>query len=87
MKRSLIAHMVFARPSAFDHIFNCARWLVGVCGFLCRLSIIAWGALALYFSIVPWQWLRVLLPFLPLLTFKYPVAALVTMLFKKLSGL
>lgn len=29
----------------------------------------------------------VLLPFLPLLTFKYPVAALVTMLFKKLSGL
>lgn len=27
------------------------------------------------------------LPFLPLLTFKYPVAALVGMLFKKLSGL
>jgi hypothetical protein len=37
------------------------RWLIGGFGFLCRLLLIAWAALAIYYSNLPWAWARLVL--------------------------
>lgn len=36
-------------------------WLVAAVGFLLRFLLLAWATLALYWSNVPWRWLRLLL--------------------------
>jgi hypothetical protein len=37
------------------------RWLARAVWFLCRVLLVAWGALAIYYSNLPWAWLRVAL--------------------------
>jgi hypothetical protein len=39
-------------------IFKCLRWLFAGIGFLCRVVLIGWATLALYYSNLPWAWLR-----------------------------
>ncbi|MGZ9273865.1 MAG: Lnb N-terminal periplasmic domain-containing protein [Nitrospira sp.] len=34
------------------------RWLFAAIGFLCRVVLVGWAALALYFSNLPWPWSR-----------------------------
>src|SRR5215468_6384933 len=34
-------------------------WLLGIIGFICKVLITAWGTLAIYFSNLPWSWLRI----------------------------
>ena len=38
-------------------IFKCLRWLFAGIGFLCRVVLIGWATLALYYSNLPWPWL------------------------------
>jgi hypothetical protein len=33
-------------------------WLIAVIGFLCRVLLLAWATLAIYYSNLPWGWLR-----------------------------
>jgi hypothetical protein len=42
-------------------IFKCLRWLFSGIGFLCRVLLLAWATLAIYYSNLPWTWLRVVL--------------------------
>lgn len=37
------------------------RWLLAAAGFLCRLLLVVWGALAIHWSNLPWPWLRLAL--------------------------
>jgi Domain of unknown function (DUF4105) len=37
------------------------RWLVAGLGMLCRFLLLAWGTLAIYYSNLPWAWLRLVL--------------------------
>ena len=37
------------------------RWLITALGFLFRLAIVAWATLAIYYSNLPWPWLRLIL--------------------------
>ena len=43
------------KPSLFSKPFI---WLIGVIGFLCRVLLLAWATLAIYYSNLPWGWLR-----------------------------
>src|SRR5262245_31655045 len=36
-------------------------WLMAVIGFLCRVLLLAWATLAIYYSNLPWVWARLLL--------------------------
>ena len=36
-------------------------WLIAVIGFFCRVLLLAWATLAIYYSNLPWSWLRLLL--------------------------
>ena len=36
-------------------------WLIPVIGFLCRVLLLAWATLAIYYSNLPWGWLRLAL--------------------------
>ncbi|OAI42522.1 hypothetical protein AYO41_04140 [Verrucomicrobia bacterium SCGC AG-212-E04] len=36
-------------------------WLLGALGFLCRLVLVVWATLAIYYSNLPWPWLRLTL--------------------------
>ena len=47
--------------SALFWLLKPAFWLVSAAGFLCRATLVAWASLAVYFSNLPWAWLRVLL--------------------------
>jgi hypothetical protein len=49
---------VKARTSWFSKLFI---WLIAVAGFLCRVLLLAWATLAIYYSNLPWAWLRVVL--------------------------
>ena len=40
---------------------KCLRWLFAGIGFLCRVVLIGWAALALYYSNLPWPWLRLVM--------------------------
>ena len=42
-------------------IFKCLRWLFAGIGFLCRVVLIGWATLALYYSNLPWAWLRLVM--------------------------
>ena len=44
-----------ARRSWFSKPFI---WLIAVIGFLCRVLLLAWATLAIYYSNLPWAWLR-----------------------------
>ena len=33
-------------------------WLIAVIGFVCRVLLLAWATLAIYYSNLPWGWLR-----------------------------
>lgn len=37
------------------------RWLFIALGFLCRVALVGWGTLAIYYSNLPWPWLRLVL--------------------------
>src|SRR5260370_39735181 len=37
------------------------RWLLTGLGFLCRVALIGWATLAIYYSNLPWAWLRLAL--------------------------
>jgi hypothetical protein len=37
---------------------RCLHWLVAAIWFLCRIVVIAWATLAIYYSNLPWPWLR-----------------------------
>jgi hypothetical protein len=37
------------------------RWLLTALGFLCRALLIGWATLAIYYSNLPWAWLRLVL--------------------------
>ena len=43
------------RTSWFSKAFV---WLMAVIGFLCRVLLLAWATLAIYYSNLPWAWLR-----------------------------
>ena len=38
--------------------FKAFVWLMAVIGFLCRVLLLAWATLAIYYSNLPWAWLR-----------------------------
>ena len=40
---------------------KCLRWLFAGIGFLCRVVLIGWATLALYYSNLPWPWLRLVM--------------------------
>lgn len=42
-------------------LFKPLRWLLAVLGFLCRAALIGWATLAIYYSNLPWAWLRLVL--------------------------
>ena len=42
-------------------IFKCLRWLFVGIGFLCRVVLIGWATLALYYSNLPWARLRLVM--------------------------
>jgi Domain of unknown function (DUF4105) len=44
-----------ARTSRFSKPFV---WLTAVIGFVCRVLLLAWATLAIYYSNLPWGWLR-----------------------------
>jgi Domain of unknown function (DUF4105) len=44
------------------------RWLLRGIGFICRVLLVGWATLAIYYSNLPWAWLRLLLA-LAFLTF------------------
>jgi hypothetical protein len=46
---------VKARTSWFAKPFV---WLIAIIGFLCRVLLLAWATLAIYYSNLPWGWLR-----------------------------
>jgi hypothetical protein len=52
---------VKARTSWFSKLLI---WLIAVTGFLCRVLLLAWATLAIYYSNLPWAWLRVVLALL-----------------------
>ena len=37
------------------------RWLLAGLGFLCRAALVGWATLAIYYSNLPWAWLRLVL--------------------------
>jgi hypothetical protein len=37
------------------------RWLIAVLGFLCRIALVGWATLAIYYSNLPWPWLRMVM--------------------------
>jgi len=39
-------------------LFKPLIWLIAVAGFLCRVLLLAWATLAIYYSNLPWGWLR-----------------------------
>jgi Domain of unknown function (DUF4105) len=39
-------------------ILKCFCWLVAGIGFLCRVVLIGWATLAIFYSNLPWPWLR-----------------------------
>src|SRR6516162_1884447 len=47
-----------ARTSWFSKPFT---WLMAVIGFLCRVLLLAWATMAIYYSNLPWSWARLLL--------------------------
>jgi hypothetical protein len=49
------SRVVKARTSWFSKPFV---WLIAVTGFLCRVLLLAWATLAVYYSNLPWAWLR-----------------------------
>ena len=49
-----------AKASA-SWLFKPLRWLLAVLGFLCRAALIGWATLAIYYSNLPWAWLRLVL--------------------------
>jgi hypothetical protein len=49
------------RKSWFTLLLRPFRWLLAGLGFLCRFLIVAWGTLAIYYSNLPWPWLRLAL--------------------------
>ena len=40
------------------------RWILLTLGFLCRVVLVSWATLAIYFSDLPWAWLRLTLAIL-----------------------
>ena len=42
-------------------LFRSLGWLVTGIGFLFRAALIGWATLAIYYSTLPWAWLRLLL--------------------------
>src|SRR5215472_12940572 len=56
--RSSKVHSVNARPS---WLFKPLRFLLIGLGFLCRILIVVWATLAIYYSNLPWFWLRMVL--------------------------
>jgi Domain of unknown function (DUF4105) len=42
-------------------LFKPLRWLLSGLGFLCRVALIGWATLAIYYSNLPWAWARVAL--------------------------
>jgi hypothetical protein len=49
------SHTIKARISWFSKPFV---WLIAVLGFLFRVLLLAWATLAIYYSNLPWGWLR-----------------------------
>jgi hypothetical protein len=49
------SHVVKTRTSWFAKPLT---WLIAVTGFLCRVLLLAWATLAIYYSNLPWGWLR-----------------------------
>ncbi len=47
-----------ARPGWLRRVLG---WLMAALGFFCRLLVTAWGTLAIYYSNLPWPWLRLAL--------------------------
>jgi hypothetical protein len=47
-----------ARPS---WLLKSLGWLLAAIGHLCRVVLVGWGTLALYYSNLPWSWLRLVL--------------------------
>ena len=47
--------VIKARTSWFSKPFI---WLIAVAGFLCRVLLLTWATLAIYYSNLPWAWLR-----------------------------
>jgi hypothetical protein len=37
------------------------RWLIGAAWFLCKLLLVTWATLAIYYSNLPWPWFRLAL--------------------------
>jgi hypothetical protein len=42
-------------------LFKTIGWLLAAIGHLCRIVLVGWGTLALYYSNLPWSWLRLVL--------------------------
>ena len=42
-------------------LFKPLGWLLAAIGHLCRVVLVGWGTLALYYSNLPWSWLRLVL--------------------------
>src|SRR5215471_17340016 len=49
------SHAIRAKTSWFSKPFV---WLIAVLGFLCRVLLLAWATLAIYYSNLQWGWLR-----------------------------
>ena len=52
------AHPIQARAS---WIFRLLRWFVAALGALFRAALLGWATLAIYYSNVPWPWLRLVM--------------------------
>jgi len=56
-----ITPMTRSTPSRARWIIRPLRWLIYTLGFLCRLMLLGWAVLAIYYSNIPWAGLRVAL--------------------------
>ncbi len=50
-----------SQPARAPALLKPLRWLLTALAFLCRAALIGWATLAIYYSNLPWAWLRLVL--------------------------
>src|SRR5215469_11350041 len=64
MPRHTPMHLTQSRPMrkiVASWLYKLLGWLWAGIGFLCKALLAVWAALAIYYSNLPWAWLRLLL--------------------------
>lgn len=66
----LLERATITTASRASRLLRPLSWLFTGIGFLCRVALIGWATLAIYYSNLPWPWMRLVLA-LAFLTFGF----------------